>query len=247
MLAGFVAVPFFGGLAAAAFVLAMHCFPGGYNPLMRMLSALGRTEVRLVEWPWSHYLFVAGIVLHRACRSVRRSPRGTFAVGRCAEHRRPRVDCARAGGCQHASPQRRVLACGARRRRYALRVAQGGTDAAHPPRMDGRARSADCREGRTRSTDGRFCGTRHGRRTGASRRRSGGKCATGWTGRGSIPAATGREAWDAAIRGLSRLAWRRCFSPPPRARAPIPRRRSGLKGRSTRNISGARAGFSGST
>ncbi len=61
MLAGFAAVPFFGGLAAAAFVLAMHCFPGGYNPLMRMLSALGRTEVRLVEWPWSHHLFVAGM------------------------------------------------------------------------------------------------------------------------------------------------------------------------------------------
>ena len=57
----FAAVPFFGGLAAAAFVLAMHCFPGGYNPLMRMLSALGRTEVRLVAWPWSHYLFVAGM------------------------------------------------------------------------------------------------------------------------------------------------------------------------------------------
>ena len=61
MLAGFAAVPFFGGLAAAAFVLAMHCFPGGYNPLMRMLSALGRTEVRLVEWPWSHHLFVSGM------------------------------------------------------------------------------------------------------------------------------------------------------------------------------------------
>ena len=59
----FVAVPFFGGLAVAAFVLAMHCFPGGYNPLMRMLSALGRTEVRLVEWPWSHHLFVSGMFL----------------------------------------------------------------------------------------------------------------------------------------------------------------------------------------
>lgn len=39
----------------------MHCFPGGYNPLMQMLSALGRTEVRIVEWPWSHYLFMAGM------------------------------------------------------------------------------------------------------------------------------------------------------------------------------------------
>ena len=58
---GFAAVAFFGGLAAVAFVLAMHCFPGGYNPLMQMLSSLGRTEVRLVEWPWSHYLFMAGM------------------------------------------------------------------------------------------------------------------------------------------------------------------------------------------
>lgn len=59
---GFAAVAFLGGLAAVAFVLAMHCFPGGYNPLLRMLSALGRTEVRLVEWPWSHHLFVAGML-----------------------------------------------------------------------------------------------------------------------------------------------------------------------------------------
>ncbi len=59
---GFAAVALFGGLAAASFALAMHCFPGGYNPLMRMLSALGRTEVRLVEWPWSHHLFVAGML-----------------------------------------------------------------------------------------------------------------------------------------------------------------------------------------
>ena len=58
----FAAVAFFGGLAAVAFVLAMHCFPGGYNPLMQMLSALGRTEVRIVEWPWSHYLFMAGML-----------------------------------------------------------------------------------------------------------------------------------------------------------------------------------------
>ena len=58
---GFAAVAFFGAAAASAFVLAMHCFPGGYNPVMRMLSALGRTDVRLVEWPWSHHLFVAGM------------------------------------------------------------------------------------------------------------------------------------------------------------------------------------------
>ena len=57
----FSATAFFGAAAALSFVLAMHCFPGGYNPAMRMLSALGRTEVRLVEWPWSHYLFVVGM------------------------------------------------------------------------------------------------------------------------------------------------------------------------------------------
>ena len=62
MPSGFVAVAVFGAAAALSFVFAMHVFPGGYNPLMRMLGALGRTEVRLVEWPWSHYLFVAGMV-----------------------------------------------------------------------------------------------------------------------------------------------------------------------------------------
>ena len=61
MPAGFVAVAIFCAAAALSFVLAMYCFPGGYNPLMRMLSALGRTEVRLVERPWSHYLFMAGM------------------------------------------------------------------------------------------------------------------------------------------------------------------------------------------
>ena len=59
MPAGFAAVAILCAAALLSFVLAMHCFPGGYNPAMRMLSALGRTEVRLVEWPWSHYLFMA--------------------------------------------------------------------------------------------------------------------------------------------------------------------------------------------
>ena len=59
MPAGFAAVAILCAAALLSFVLAMHCFPGGYNPAMRMLSALGRTEVRLVEWPWSHYLFIA--------------------------------------------------------------------------------------------------------------------------------------------------------------------------------------------
>ena len=61
MPAGFAAVAILCAAALLSFVLAMHCFPGGYNPAMRMLSALGRTEVRLVEWPWSHYLFMAGM------------------------------------------------------------------------------------------------------------------------------------------------------------------------------------------
>ena len=56
-------VAFFGGLAALLFVIAAALFPGGgYNPAMRMLSVLGRTEVRLVAYPWSHHFFVAGLV-----------------------------------------------------------------------------------------------------------------------------------------------------------------------------------------
>ncbi len=62
MSAGFVAVAILCAAALHSFVLAMHCFPGGYNPLMQMLSSLGRTEVRLVEWPWCHYLFMAGML-----------------------------------------------------------------------------------------------------------------------------------------------------------------------------------------
>ena len=46
------------------FILAMATWPGGdYNPFMRMLSALGRTEVRLVEWPLCHFLFTAGMLV----------------------------------------------------------------------------------------------------------------------------------------------------------------------------------------
>ena len=53
-----------GGVALAAFVLAALAWPGGgYNPFMRMLSALGRTVVRGVEWPWCHYFFTAGMFL----------------------------------------------------------------------------------------------------------------------------------------------------------------------------------------
>ena len=51
-----------GGAALASFVLAALAWPGGgYNPFMRMLSALGRTVVRGVEWPWCHYFFMAGL------------------------------------------------------------------------------------------------------------------------------------------------------------------------------------------
>ena len=47
----------------ALFALAATCYPGGgYNPLMKMLSALGRTVVRGVTYPWCHYLFMAGLL-----------------------------------------------------------------------------------------------------------------------------------------------------------------------------------------
>ena len=61
MPAGFVGVAAFGAAAVLLFVLAMHAFPGGYNPFMRMLSALGRTEVCLVDMPWSCHFFAAGM------------------------------------------------------------------------------------------------------------------------------------------------------------------------------------------
>ena len=51
-----------GGAAFTCFLLAAMSWPGGgYNPLMRMLSSLGRTMVSGVEWPWCHYLFMAGM------------------------------------------------------------------------------------------------------------------------------------------------------------------------------------------
>ena len=52
-----------GTAAFALFALAATCYPGGgYNPLMKMLSALGRTVVRGVAYPWCHYLFMAGLL-----------------------------------------------------------------------------------------------------------------------------------------------------------------------------------------
>ena len=102
---GFAAVAIICAAALLSFVLAMHCFPGGYNPLMRMLSALGRTEVRLVEWPWSHYLFMAGMffsalaVVSAACRTglSKWGAALNVAVGGRAERRGAFVDCFRAG------------------------------------------------------------------------------------------------------------------------------------------------------
>lgn len=48
--------------AGTCFFVGMRLFPGGgYNPTMRMLSALGRSAVRGVEWPWSHHFFCTGM------------------------------------------------------------------------------------------------------------------------------------------------------------------------------------------
>ena len=56
------AAALFGGVSFGAFALAALSWPGGgYNPFMRMLSALGRTMVRGVGWPWCHFLFMAGM------------------------------------------------------------------------------------------------------------------------------------------------------------------------------------------
>ena len=71
----------YGAAAFAAFLLAAVAYPGGgYNPLMKMLSALGRTEVRTVVYPLCHYLFMAGLLLaalataHVWARLVREKP-----------------------------------------------------------------------------------------------------------------------------------------------------------------------------
>lgn len=51
-----------GFLSVAFFVWAMVVCPGGgYNPLTYMLSYLGRTEIRHVAYPLSHYLFILGM------------------------------------------------------------------------------------------------------------------------------------------------------------------------------------------
>jgi len=51
-----------GGLAFACYILAAVCYPGGgYNPFMKMLSALGRREVRKVLYPVCHFWFMGGM------------------------------------------------------------------------------------------------------------------------------------------------------------------------------------------
>ena len=57
-----------GGIAAfACFAVAMLLYPGGgYNPFLKMLSELGRTEIRKVAYPTCHHWFVAGMFLAAA-------------------------------------------------------------------------------------------------------------------------------------------------------------------------------------
>ena len=56
------AVVTWGAGAALCFLAAMAAFPGGgYRPWMRMLSALGRSTIRMVDFPLSHFLFMAGM------------------------------------------------------------------------------------------------------------------------------------------------------------------------------------------
>ena len=53
-----------GGVVALLFLAAMWCCPGGaYNPCMRMLSYLGRTQLEGVDFPLCHYLFTFGLAL----------------------------------------------------------------------------------------------------------------------------------------------------------------------------------------
>lgn len=51
-----------GCVSALCFLAGMSVWPGGgYNPCLRMLSALGRTRVKGVEWPLCHMFFVLGM------------------------------------------------------------------------------------------------------------------------------------------------------------------------------------------
>ena len=54
----------YGAGAFLLFLLAAFCYPGGgYNPLMQMLSSLGRTETKMVRYPWCHYMFICAMAL----------------------------------------------------------------------------------------------------------------------------------------------------------------------------------------
>ena len=56
-----------GTLCAGLFLAAMLVCPGGnYNPLIRMLSYLGRTVIKDVYYPLSHYLFTLGMAVGAA-------------------------------------------------------------------------------------------------------------------------------------------------------------------------------------
>ena len=53
-----------GTMAFACFAIAAFNYPGGgYNPFLKMLSVLGRTEARKVLYPPCHYWFVTGLFL----------------------------------------------------------------------------------------------------------------------------------------------------------------------------------------
>ena len=56
-----------GAVGFACFFVAMSLYPGGgYNPLLKMLSALGESKVRGVAYPTCHRWFVAGMFLSAA-------------------------------------------------------------------------------------------------------------------------------------------------------------------------------------
>ena len=68
-----------GASAALCFLTAMAVFPGGgYRPWMRMLSALGRVANRMVGFPLSHFLFMAGM----ACAATAISYAAVFLESR---------------------------------------------------------------------------------------------------------------------------------------------------------------------
>ncbi len=79
-----------GALCAGLFLAAMILCPGGgYNPLMRMLSYLGRTEIKGVYYPLCHYLFTLGMAAGAAAtlyfaphfRAETTTPRRNSIVG----------------------------------------------------------------------------------------------------------------------------------------------------------------------